>query len=260
LEKDYSVILSKWFYYALIAIFLGILIVFDIYAVSLGNEMAERFLPTLLGLTFTFSILVVFFDLREKLEWKTVKKSVYSAIEIEVMSLFGELLRFVENEMDEIGFQLSLLYAKDAKIRKEMIFAKLSELHKKETLQLTASYVTTFRKNKESLKPFFEIKRNLENVQILYGKHLNSKITERLIRMQMSLEMLNRSYELGMRWTEFQNQPQLMDLMSKLMANQNIAPKPASMDLMQETLPICIKSLIQEIYELWKMGIEFDLA
>jgi len=90
LKRDYSIVLSKWLYYALIALFLGIIIVFDIYAVSLGNEMAERFLPTLSGLAFTFSILVVFFDLREELEWKTVKKSVYSAIEM-------RLRRYLEN-------------------------------------------------------------------------------------------------------------------------------------------------------------------
>jgi hypothetical protein len=143
---------SKWLYYGLIAIFLGILIIFDIYAVSLGNEMAERFLPTLLGLAFTFSIFIVFFDLREELEWKTVKKAVYSSIGLELALLFGELLRVVENEMDEFGFKLSLTYVKDAKIRKKMIFAKLSELQKKEKLQLTSSYVSTFRKDKETLK------------------------------------------------------------------------------------------------------------
>jgi len=95
--------------------------------------------------------------------------------------------------MDELGFKLALSYAKDAKTRKQMIFSKLSELQKRETLQLTASYVATFRKDTECLKRFLEIKRNLENVQTLYGKHLNSKLTERLIRMQTSLAMLDSS-------------------------------------------------------------------
>jgi len=44
------------------------------------------------------------------------------------------------------------------------------------------------------------------------------------------------------------------------MDNQKIFPKPASLDLMQELLPVSIKTLIQEIYELWNMGIQFSLG
>ena len=260
LNIDYSVVLSKWLYYGLIAIFLGILIIFDIYAVSLGNEMAERFLPTLLGLAFTFSIFIVFFDLREELEWKTVKKVVYSEIGIELSSLFGELLRLTEDEIEEVGFKSSLLYTKDAKIRKEMIFSKISELQKKEPLQLTLSAISIFRSDKEMLASFSNIKKNLGDVQIRYGRHLNSKITERLIKLQYSLELMNTGYKLDLAWNKLQSQlPLLKELMHKLMPEMHDQDL-SSIDLTQKSLPTCIKSLVQEIYELWKMGIEFDLA
>jgi hypothetical protein len=260
LKKDYSVLLSKWLYYALIAIFLGILIVFDFYAVSLGNDMALRFLPTLLGLAFTFSILVVFFDLRDELEWKAVKKAVYSEIEIEISSLFGELLRLTENEIDEVGFKSALLYAQDSKIRKKMIFSKISELQRKESFQIMPSAISIFRTDKEMLASFSSIKKNLGDVQIRYGRHLNSKITERLIRLQDSLELMNMSYKLDLTWNRLQSQlPVFKELIHKLMPelhDQDLS----TIDLTQKSLSTCIKSLVQEIYELWKMGIEFDLV
>lgn len=84
--------MSKWFCYALIAIFLIILISFLSYAVLLGNEMALRFLPTVLGLAFTFFIFIVFFDLREKLEWKSVDDKVKKSIGSQLLRIFGELL------------------------------------------------------------------------------------------------------------------------------------------------------------------------
>ena len=178
----------------------------------------------------------------------------------ELAILFAELLRLTENEIEEIGFKSSLLYTKDAKIRKEMIFSKLSELQKKEPLQLTASSVSIFRSDKELLASFLDIKRNLRDVQIRYGRHLTSKITERLIKLQDLLELMNMSYKLDIMWNKLQSQlPLLKELMHKLMpqmSDQNLS----SIDLVQNALPTCIKFLIQVTYELWKMGIEFDLA
>jgi hypothetical protein len=173
--------------------------------------------------------------------------------------LFGELLLFTENELDEIGFKLSLLYAKDVSIRKEMILSKLSELIKKEPLQLTSLYVTVFRSDTILTKLFLDIKKNLGDVQVRYGRHLNPKITESLIITQDLLELWNMSYEMDLRWNKPQGQS-LIDLANKLMSSQQQDQKLSSIALIENVLPTYVKRLLQEIYELWKMGIEFDRA
>jgi len=223
---------------------------------NLGINIATSLLSTAITVIF----LSLFLIIREEREWKIVKKTVYATIGGQLALLFGELLRFVENEIEEIGFKSSLLYTKDAKIRKEMIFSKLSELQKKEPLQLTSSSVSMFRSNKELLTLLLDIKKDLGDVQIRYARHLTSKITEGLIKLQDSLELMNMSYKLGMMWNSLQSQlPLLRELMHKLMPqihDRNLS----SIDLIPNLLTACIKSLIQETYELWKMGIEFDLA
>jgi len=216
---------------------------------------------SLVSMTLTVIFLGVFLAVREEREWKIVKKAVASMISMQSALLFGELLKFVENEIDEIGFKISLSYTKDAKIRKEMIFSKLSELHEREPLKLTLPYVSVFRSNKELLKLFLDIKRDIGDIQIRYGRHLTSKITERLIKIQDQLELLNLTYEIDLRWNKLQSQsPILKDLVNKLISNQMQGQEFSSMDLIQNMLPTSIKTLVQEIYELWKMGIEFDLA
>lgn len=259
-KRDYSSMISKRVVYTFIALFLVILVIVDVYGVSLSNDIALRFLPTIFGLVFNFFIFIVFFDVREHLEWKRVKKYVNSIMGSELAILFSEILRLTENEIDDIGFKMSLSYTKDAKIRKDMIFSKLSELQKKEPLQLTSASFSLLRSEKDLLTSFLDIKRNLGEVQIRYERHLTSKITEKLIKLQDSLEAINMTYKTDIMWNKLQNQlPLLRELMKKLMPQMHDQNLP-SIDLMQNVLPTCVKSLIQETYELWKMGIEFDLA
>lgn len=212
---------------------------------------------SLLSTEITVIFLSLLLTIREEREWSIVKKNAYAMIATESGLLFAELLRFTENEIEEIGFKLSLSFTKDSKIRKEMIFSKLSELQKKEPLQLTPSSISMFRSDKALLTLLSEIKRNLEDVQIRYGRHLTSKITERLIKLQTGLESMTMIYKLDTSWKLQLQSPLLKEMMHKLMPqmhDQNLS------DLMQITLPTLVKSLIQETYEMWKLGIEFDLA
>lgn len=215
----------------------------------------------LVSTVLTVVFLSLFLTIREEREWRSVKNAVFSMIGMQSSLLFGELLRFTENELDEPVFKLSLMYTQDVKIRKEMIFSKLSELRKREPFQLTPSYVSVFRSDKEMLNLFLDIKRELGDVQIKYGRHLTSKLTARLIKIQDLLELMNNSYEMDLRLNKLQGQlPLLRDLISKLISNQKQDQKLFSIDLIQNILPTCTKSLFQEIYELWKLGIEFDYA
>ena len=212
---------------------------------------------SLLSTEITVIFLSLLLTIREEREWSIVRKNAYAMIGTELGLLFAELLRFTENEIEEIGFKLSLSFTKDSKIRKEMIFSKLAELQKKEPLQLTSSSVSTFSSDKELLTLLSEIKRNLGDVQIRYGRHLTSKITERLIKLQTGLESMTMIYKLDTTWKLQLQSPLLKEMMHKLMPqmhDQNLS------DLMQIILPTLVKSLIQETYETWKLGIEFDLA
>lgn len=222
---------------------------------NFGINIVSSLFSTILTVIF----LSVFLAVREEREWKNVKSAVYSMLSMQSGLLFGELLKFVEDETDEIGFKFSLSCTKDAKIRKEMIFSKLSELNKKAPLQLTSSYVSIYRSNRDLVKLFSDVKRDMGDIQVRYGRHLTSKITERLIRIQDLLELVNLSFELDLRWNELKGKsPLVIDLVNKLISNQTQGQELASIDLIQKTLPSSINTLIREIYELWKMGIEFD--
>lgn len=114
------------------------------------------------------------------------------------------------------------------------------------------------KSNKELLAVFSDIKKNLGDVQIRYGRHLNSKITERLMRLQDALELVNYSFKMDKMWNNLEQNltPPLKDLMNNLMHDQNMS----SFDPLELTLSPAIKTLIQETYELWKLEIQFYLV
>ena len=222
-------------------------------------NLGINLVTSLVSTDITVIFLSLFLTIREEREWKIVKRNVYAMIGMELGLLFAELLRFAENEIEEIGFKSSLLYTKDSRIRKEMIFSKLSDLQKKEPPQLTPSFVSMFRLDEGLLASLSDIKRNLGDVQIRYGRHLNSKITERLIKLQELLELMNLSHKLDIAWNKQLQLPLFKELMHKLMPQVN-EQNLSSTDLTLNVLPTCVKSLIQETYELWKIGMEFYLA
>lgn len=221
---------------------------------NLGTNLFASLVTTVITVVF----LSVFLAVREEREWRTVKEYVISTIATELSALFGEILRLTESEIDESSFKLSLSITKEAKIRKEMIFSKLSELHKKKSLELTPSAISAFKSNKEMLVLFSNIKKNLADIQIRYGRHLNSKITEELIRLQDALELVKVSHKLDRQWNNFQQTmlPPLKAILNNIMQDQKIS----SIMPLEHTLPVAIRTLIHEIHELWKLEIQFDLA
>jgi hypothetical protein len=254
-EKKYLTIFS-----ITVTVIVALLLTWIIPKGFIEYNFGINIVTSLLSTVITVVFLSLFLAIREEGEWKVVKRNAYATIGMELGLLFAELLRFTENEIEEIGFKYSLLYTKDSKIRKEMIFSKLSELQKKEPLQLTPSSVPLFRSDKQLLSFLLDIKRNLGDVQIRYERHLSSKITEKLIRVQGLLELINMTYKLDTMWNKLQSQlPLLKELMHKLMP-QTYDQDLSSTDLVQNMLPICVKSLVHETYELWKLGMEFDMV
>jgi hypothetical protein len=257
-------IISEKAYLIVFSIAMSVLIVlFLLWIVPKGlieYNFGINVVTSLLSTVITVIFLSLFLAIREEGEWGVVKKNAYAMIGTELGILFAELLRFTENELDEIGFKSALLFTKDSKIRRQMIFSKLSELQKKEPFQLVPSSFSIFRSDRALLTFFLDVKRNLGDVQIRYERHLNSKVTERLMKLQSLLELMNMTHRLDTAWNSLQGQmPLLKELMNRFMPkmlDQNLS----STDLVQNVLPTYTKSLIQELYELWKLGIEFDLA
>ena len=70
------------------------------YLASLSIDFALRFLPTLFGLLITFSIFIVFFDLREELEWKTVRDRVMRRIGNQLFDIIWTVDSLLEAEID----------------------------------------------------------------------------------------------------------------------------------------------------------------
>jgi energy-coupling factor transporter transmembrane protein EcfT len=177
---------SKWFCYALIAIFLIILISFLSYAVLLGNEMALRFLPTVLGLAFTFFIFIVFFDLREKLEWKSVENKVKKSIGSQLLRIFGELLYLCGLEEHYLSLDDRLLM--NYKNRLEQLSTSKVELD---------SIAEELSKNKElanDYATFFESRIHLlRDTEDRYWKFLSPEFHTSLMEIQGGLWELWRA-------------------------------------------------------------------
>jgi hypothetical protein len=95
-KKNYNWTLSKWFWYIVVIIILCSLIALMTYLSLQGIDFASRFLPTLLGLLITLAIFYVFFDLREELEWKTVRDRVMRRIGNQLHGVFEDVSELCE--------------------------------------------------------------------------------------------------------------------------------------------------------------------
>jgi hypothetical protein len=174
-------VLSKWFWYGVIAVFLAILLFADLgSAYWFNNDFAIRFMPTLFGLVFNFAIFIVFFDLREELEWKEVEGRVKSRIGREARSLFSFLIMFCQ--VDRVLF---------GDVQSEQTWKELDE---KQFNQITKKVVLN-----ESLMQDLLRERNLalnyallgdgirtrfSEIEDKYGRFLNPKLRASLMDIQ----------------------------------------------------------------------------
>lgn len=190
-KKEHRLLLSKWFYYALIAIVLFILLCYALYETSLGNDMAARFLPTLFGLMFTLIIFTIFFDLREDLEWKKVEDRVKRRIGKQIHGIFVELSNLCEVQRVLFGADISSdeawreLNRKQLKQMAEKV--KLTDLAKElgEKPDLALSYAT-----------LVELRRTcLSEIEGKYIRFLNPTLRASLMGIQDYLEDLRFEFK-----------------------------------------------------------------
>jgi hypothetical protein len=230
---------------------------------SLGYNLALSLIST--GITVFFLDLML--TIREERDWRNVKKYAYLSIATENSVIFSELLRYIEIEGNELLFKLSLSQFNDKKVRSDMIFAKLLELQKKESFKLS-SYAMDFNSNKESLKLLLEAKNKLADIQVRYSSQLRDPtLIEKLQQIQNGIELLTLNGQLGSSLPKIKSQ--VTTIQNNLQNYHINAPfadiiKNANLEdfnkLTELGLELPIKSLINEIIELWNMGIEFSIV
>lgn len=206
---------------------------------------------SLLSTVLTVIFLSIFLAVREEREWRAVKVNVYSRIGMELTLLFSEIVRFVEGDFGEACFQQGLLCTSDSKIRKELIFSKLSDLNKKPNLALNEPYLSGFLSDRRMVDTLLQVKKNLFDLQISYGRHLSSKDTEAMMRIQDGIESIIRTAEMHLFLTKLT--PEITKMMQTFLQQQNVCEEKVYRDV----ITFAVKSLITELNKLWKNGLHF---
>jgi len=193
--KPRELLLSKWFYYSLTALALLVLIFFALpYWRSIGvisRELELDLFSECWGLLFTLLIFVMLFELRDKLDWKSVE---------------GKVTRMIDRRLDAIFNEVSLLCNVSM-----VVFGGISEeafkKRRKEELERLAKNVEL---NQSTIDEIFEKRRHdlalelatvldqhrmfLSEIEVKYSKFLHSKLQTALMEIQEYLYYLR--YEL----------------------------------------------------------------
>jgi len=187
MKKEHHLLLSKWFAYALITIVLFILLCFTLYEMSLGNNMATKFLPTLFGLMFTLVIFTIFFDLREKLEWKKVEDRVKRRIGMRIHGIFVELSNLCDVDLVLEGDDIF-----SDKAWRELQRKQLKQMTEKVKLNETAKKLWKERKLAFSYATLFDSRRaRLSEIESTYIRFLNPTLAASIMDIQDYLENLH---------------------------------------------------------------------
>jgi hypothetical protein len=186
--KKRELLLSKLFLYPTIIIALTFFICLSSYEVWLGNDLAERFLPTLCGLLVTFGIFTVFFDVREEREWKTVREKV---------------MRRISNQLQAIAADVSYLYDADVNITmndiNEVGWNKMSRKYL--DALVSGKFKLTYEGkdkevNQKLAETFLLRERMLGGIEDVYGKFLKSDIQRSLMNLEDYLHNLSFDFTL----------------------------------------------------------------
>jgi hypothetical protein len=191
--KFENIYLSKWFYYAIIAVFLAVVYLFTQVGVAANNDFDLRFNPTLTGLIISFAIFIVFFDLREYLELKQSEKPLKARIGKQLYLVFDEVTSILKidicqqfcGETEENWIQrndklkLEKLVAEGITIADDTWDENLIEMYSKVLDNLI---------------------KNLDNIDERYSKQLNSNayLRDSIITLEDSLQSLKSNLRWGL--------------------------------------------------------------
>jgi hypothetical protein len=101
-KKQYSLLYSKWVYYYIIGIVLVVITTVMLYLFSLNNELAHKFIPTIIGIDVNFLIFTFIFNIRERLEWKSLEDKVNEELKKVFFSVHLDLLSLTQIDVTKI--------------------------------------------------------------------------------------------------------------------------------------------------------------
>jgi hypothetical protein len=166
-------------------------------------------------------------------------------IQMELGAMFNDILNYVEDGLITKSYLMNL---KKKETRKEAFLSALTELKDAKELKLNDAEWKLIIENKTSLEAFSTATQTLNEVEIKYSRFLSSQLTLSLIKIQNSIRMLDTLTQLHASMKGLS--PTLRPILS-----------PVYQEMEKEIPKILshsFKKILEEIYNLHKMGIEFS--
>lgn len=184
-------LLSKMFWYILIALILTILL-FLIYPIAKsGDELAGNFLAEMWGLYFALGFFVMLFELRERLEWKSVENRVEKRIGKQIRGLFAELSILCKIERAHVD---PLSKKKQAELVERQLDTLASE-----NIEFTLEAKKELLKEdlRRSYERFLDSRaNNLVRIEERYSRFLDSEVQTSLMDIQDYLDGLSLEFRI----------------------------------------------------------------
>lgn len=203
----------------------------------------------------TIISLNVLLDAREKSEWKTVKNYVYKSIQCELGIVFNAILDYVENGS---AISMSLLHLQDGKPRNENGLSELQKLKDAKELKLDSVRLASLLEHKNQLEIFLDVSKNLSEVEIKYSRFLLPQLTLSLMEIRDCLRLLEIMAQLPTfkNLSLILNTPmpkEIQEMKDNIQDLKDGIPKITS-----AIISVSFKKILEEIYNIHKMGIEFS--
>jgi hypothetical protein len=217
-----NIYLSKWFYYAIIAVILAIIYYFVQVGVAAGNDFELRFNPTFTGLIMSFAIFIVFFDFREYLELKQSEKPLKARIGKQLYLAFDEVTSVVKVDVCQM-----------CSGETEEKWIQRNDRQKLEKLMADGVTIADDTWDENLIEMYSRVldnlAKNFDNIDERYSKQLNSNayLRDSLITLIDTLQSLKSNLKWGLELKEMR--------------------KMATMD---------IEKIVGVIYDLRKSGID----
>jgi hypothetical protein len=219
---------------------------------------------------FTVFFVNIFLNYRQEIEWRSVKKIIYSKIAVETSDLFSCMLSLTEKKIEENLFKLSLVMENDSAHRKKMILYKLKEIKERDPIVLSPVALQVLQTDKPFRDILTNVKNKIADIQVKYANNLkDAKVAEELIRIHDSLSVLDYFGQLS------KNVLIISEFIKKYGDNPVfkaiMTPKNSDVELTEKNLPtffeeaanslviVFVFTQINSIYKLWQLGVQFDI-
>jgi hypothetical protein len=230
---------------------------------GLNNVMEYNLAIGLFTSFLTTSLTVIFLNFvlsfRRQKQWKEVRDNAFFEISVEIATIFSVIIDLVEGPFAALSFKMTLNNTKDVSIKKTLIFSKIKEYHdSKQQLKLAVNKLDSFTN-----ETFKEVRTNLYSIHVIYGNLIdNAKIVNDIIIIRNML----RAFELMQEGvTAFdkmvgENQPLMSQAQKMFPELKQLNINNLTNSLTELALPLQTQKLVEIIYDLWKLEIQFDQA